>query len=190
MAEYILLVAGSKDTAGFCELDMAGVVQSSNYKTVSARRNSVTLIGKDSSAFSGMSPYQTDYIAAAQSEKPSIALFQRGKSSPLFQCPMQEIVNCLTTDVAGTFLISGTRRGYIYIHDVRSGDLLYLWQGHLKAVSKLQCSADGQFLVSVGEDGLGRAWNLAQVLDPALTMQSGLLKSHKSNDNKLLTPFR
>lgn len=188
--DFVVLVAGSKDSSGFCEIDQAGITQTTNYKQSTAKKNGVALIGRDGAAFSGISTHQGDYLAVAQAEKPALVLYQRGKSSPLFQCPMQEIVNCLTTDIMGTYLYSGTRKGFVYVHDIRTGELVTMWQAHLKAVTKLQLTGDSQFLVSVGEDGLGRCWNVPSILDPALTQQHGLLKAQKSNENRLLSPFR
>lgn len=188
--DFVILVAGSKDSSGYCEIDSSGIAQTTNYKQSVAKKNCVALIGRDGSSFSGISTHQGDYLAVAQAEKPAVVLYQRGKSSPLYQCPMQEIVNCLTTDTTGTYLYSGTRKGYIYIHDLRTGELITTWQAHLKGISKLLLSGDGQFLVSVGDDGLGRCWNIPTIVDSALTNQHGLLKVNKSNDNRLLTPFR
>jgi WD40 repeat protein len=153
------------------------VTQNILYKTTSAAKNCLATIAHDTVSFAGSGLYQSDYIAIASVDKPMIALYQRGKASSLYQCPMQEIVTSLTSDVCGLYLFSGTKKGFIYIHDIRSGELIVSWQAHFKAVTKLYVTADSQYLISAGEDGLCRVWNTCQILDPSLTASNKFFQS-------------
>jgi len=76
------------------------------------------------------------------------------------------------------------------VHQVRTGELVAVWQAHLKGIVKLVASKDSQFLFSAGEDGLLKAWNLCLILDANLAAINSFGKVSKGANSRMFTPFR
>lgn len=55
----------------------------------------------------------SQYIAVAQAKKPQINIYQYGKSQVTFQCHIQEIITCLVSDISGSYLFGGTKKGML-----------------------------------------------------------------------------
>jgi len=105
-----------------------------------------------------------DYLVASQSKKPVLNVYQWGKPQPHQQCHIQEITTALACEQSGTYILGGTKKGWIYCWEVGTGALLTSWQAHFKAVTKILFTTCGQFAVSCSEDGMVRAWDFAAVL--------------------------
>lgn len=161
----VLVISSNKDACGLGVVDVAtGSMVCNNFKNCIADSGALCSIGSSSSSYSGQGS-SGDFIAVAQAKKPVIHIWQWGKPQVAFQCHVQEIVTCLASDISGTFLLGGTKKGWIYCWNIGTGELLNIWQAHFKSVTRLQLSKNGQFCVSVSEDGMGRAWDMAKVLD-------------------------
>lgn len=184
-----MLVTSQSNATGSLEVDASGSIHGAPYRGMLAKRHSMTWIARDQLAFSGVSNLCADHFAFVAFDKPAIVICQRGKSTPLFTCPMQELCSCLASD--STFIYSGTKKGNIYVHQVRTGELVAVWQAHLKGIVKLITSKDSQFLFSAGEDGLLKAWNLCLILDTNLAaINSFGSKVSKGTNSRMFTPFR
>jgi hypothetical protein len=69
-------------------------------------------------------------------------------------------VRALAVSPDATVVAAGTVDGPIHLWDTRSGDHLRTLSGHRGKVSSLAFSADGQMLVSGGEDQSSRVWEV------------------------------
>lgn len=182
MEEALILTSG-KDAAGMGIIDLrTGSALCSNFKNCLAEAGAVCTIGSSTSSYSGYGS-AGDYIAVAQSKKPSINIYQWGKPQVHFQCHIQEIVTAIATDPMGAFLIAGTMKGWIYCWELSSGELINTFQAHFKAITRISVTKIGApYCISVSEDGTGRAWELHKILDSAET--------YKNFGKHSLTPFR
>lgn len=148
-----------------------------------------TLISRDRNVYAGISQYTPgDYIVVAQSLKPLLHVYQWGKPQPLYHISTQEINTCVTSDASGNFLFTGTKKGYVYVWHVVTGELLTVWQAHFQTVNQLLVTQNQQFLISVSEDGMCKVWDLAQILDTNL-FTAASLKMTASNQRTII-PFR
>ncbi len=164
MAE-IVIVSSNKESCGMGVVDVAtGSMVCNSFKNCIADAGALCTIGSSSSSYSGQGS-SGDYIVAAQSKKPVIHIWQWGKSQALMVCHVQEIITSLASDSTGTFLVGGTRKGWVYCWNIASGELVNIWQAHFKTVTRLYISKNGQFCISASEDGMGRAWDMSKVLD-------------------------
>lgn len=148
-----------------------------------------TVLSRDRNAYSGVSQYSPgDYIVAAQALKPLLQVFQWGKPQPLYHITTQEINTCLATDPTGNFVFTGTKKGYIYVWHVMTGELLTVWQAHFQTVQQLVITENQQFLLSISEDGMCKVWDLAQILDTNLFTTASLKMS--ASNQRTIIPFR
>ena len=167
-------MTSSKDAAGIGVLDLkTGSTIGSNFKNCLADPSTICVIG-GSSCYSGLG--STDYLAVAQSKKTVINFYAWGKPQASIQCHVQEITTALACDSQGCFLIGGTKAGRLYCWEVCSGALLQTWQGHFKAITKIEIVKGQPFCVSSSEDGMVRIWDLSIIVD-----QSGGNSSSNSN---------
>ena len=133
------------------------------------------------SSFSGKSKQGSgDYIVATQSKKPLINIWQWGKPQVLMQCRIQEITTSICVDSNGFYIFGGTKGGRIFCWEVSSGNLVQTWQGHYKAITVMCMTDCGTYLLSGGDDGMARAWDI-----PTLLATCG-----KGGVKKRITPFR
>jgi pre-rRNA-processing protein IPI3 len=132
------------------------------FKNCTSDAHCICAVG-GSSSYSGVGS-GGDYLVASQSKKPVLNVYQWGKPQPHQQCHIQEITTALACEQTGTYLLGGTKKGWIYCWEVGTGALLTSWQAHFKAVTKILFTTCGQFAVSCSEDGMVRAWDFAAVL--------------------------
>jgi pre-rRNA-processing protein IPI3 len=148
-----------------------------------------TLISQNRSHFSGVSHFSSgDYLAVAQASKPLIHIYQWGKPQPLYHIATQEILSSLTSDPSGEYLYGGSRKGYIYVWHVVSGELLTVWQAHFQSVNRLIITDNGHYLISGSDDGAVKVWNIAQILDATIVTSSSLKMS--TANQRTVTPYR
>ena len=120
--------------------------------------------GFGGSSFSGFGS-SGDYLAISQSNKPLINIYEWGKSQVKTQCHTQEIMTSVCCDTTGTYLFAGSRKGWLSAWDLSTGNLLNTWQAHVKSITRLAISQDGNFCISAAQDGLCRAWEISSILD-------------------------
>jgi WD40 repeat protein len=138
----------------------------------SVLRSDLSYSGEQASEFNG-----GDYVAVASLGKPQVSYFQWGnKKSSVSH--LQETVSCMTTDQSGRYMFVGTQRGMVYVWEVLTGELLFVNQFHFQKITKLVVTANSQYLVSVGDDGSCKVWQLYQMLDIG------------SSSNSSINPFR
>jgi pre-rRNA-processing protein IPI3 len=185
----VLLVTCHKDSGGgIAVLDLNTCTPASqNFKNCIADAGTSCLVGGGATSFSGVGS-SGDYVAVAQSQKPAIHIYQWGKPQPLYQCHIQEITTALASDHSGRYIVGGSKKGWIYLWELSSGALIRSWQAHFKAVTCLQFTRCGTFLVSASDDGMARAWDLTELVDTySSSALTGALGDRKA---KSVTPFR
>jgi len=180
MEEEILLLTSSKDTFGINSVDTRGIGTGISFKSCVAETGTMCCYGNTQNAYSGINS-SGDYIAVSQANKPLINIYQWGKPQPLYQCHTQEIITSLNS--RASFLFGGSKKGNMYIWVIETGELLATWQAHFKGIKRIEISNNGQFCVTVSEDGMGRAWELCQILDLADA-------THKRITSKHILPYR
>ena len=93
------------------------------------------------------------------------------------QCHVQEISTAVACDPTGSYLVAGANSGRAYWWEVCSGELLATFQVHFKAVSSMQFTRCGLFLITASLDGMIRMWDVVDVLSAAAdrTVGNGVL---------------
>lgn len=177
----ILISSANEGNKGISVQDFNGSNLVSNFKDCICDPGAMCLVGGLSS-FSGQGS-AGDYVVAAQSKKPIINVYQWGKPQVHFQCHVQEIVTAVASDPCGTYLLAGTKRGWIYIWEISSGKLLTSFQAHFKAVTHICSTLRGDLFLSASEDGMARCWDLCNIV--------GQLASSNANGkrNSSVQPF-
>ena len=112
----VLITSANDGNKGMSVNDFNGSSLASNFKDCVCDTGALCLVG-GSSAFSGQGS-AGDYIVAAQSKKPIINVYHWGKPQVHYQCHIQEITTALSSDPSGTYLIGGTKRGWIFIWEI------------------------------------------------------------------------
>ena len=165
LSEVILVTCSKESGGGMACLDVhlastTGVC--SNFKNCIADAHGLCVVS-GSSSYSGQGS-AGDYIVASQSKKPMLNVYQWGKPQPHQQCHIQEITTSLACDSTGTYILGGTKKGWIYCWEVGTGALLTSWQAHFKSVTKILFTPCGHLAVSCSEDGMARAWDVATLV--------------------------
>eukprot|EP00981_Chlorochromonas_danica_P000385 scaffold94_cov242-Ochromonas_danica.AAC.3 len=174
--ERVSLIREEKD--GLLVVGEFGQVSNLSVKSSRVNRNSLCLVSKSQASPQGLGS-GGDYFVVAHADRPSLQFFHFGKSEPILHVSTQEICSVVATDRLGTLLICGTGKGNIFVWDLSNGELVATWLAHFKAVSQIAVSLDNEVLVTVGDDGLARAWKLAHALD-----------RHNSSSSEVMQPFR
>lgn len=184
MNDVLLITSANEGSKGISVSALNGSSLASNFKDCVVDSGAMCIVG-GSSSFSGQG-CSCDYIVAAQSQKPVINVYHWGKSQVYYQCHVQEITTSLACDSSGSYLLGGTKRGWIYLWELASGKLLTSFQAHFKAITQLTCTKRGEFFISASEDGMVRAWDLCDTVSKAEMVTSGTSTS-KATGTK---PFR
>lgn len=138
------------------------------------------------SSYSGLGS-QGDMLLTAQKNSASIHVHQWNKPQTHVLCRIQEVLTSLTTDYTGTFLIGGTKKGWLYCWEVGTGKLLNFWQGHFKTVRRIYFTkAKSPILITASEDGIAKAWDMADVL----TSSSAVSSSSNHNGSISVQAFK
>ena len=178
----VLVFSSSKDACGLGVLDVStGSSIGIAFKNCIADAGTMCTLGYNESSYSGRGS-SGDYIAVSQSKKPLIHLYKWGTQVPFAQYHIQEIVTAMAADASGTFLIGGTKQGWIHCWNTSTGELVNMWQAHYKDVTRIYVTKNNQYIISSATDGVTRAWDLTKVLDIS---ERGRTKSKVS-----VTPFR
>jgi pre-rRNA-processing protein IPI3 len=182
--EEVAIVCSNKDNSslgGIAVVDIrTGSNMCSNFKNCVTEPNGVCVVG-GTSGYSGVGCSSGDYIVACQAAKPIINVWQWGKAQVHYTCHVQEISTSVVCDPCGTYLIAGTKKGWLYCWELSTGNLLYSWQGHFKSITKLMFSGCGNYCISSSEDGAIKVWELATIIGD---FNSGSLK------RQMIQPYR
>ena len=182
MTNLVLITSANEGNKGIGVNDFNGSNLATNFKDCVADTGALCLVGGTSS-FSGQGA-AGDYVVAAQSKKPVINVYHWGKPQVHYQCHVQEITTAITADSSGTYLLGGTKRGWVYIWEISSGALLTSFQAHFKAVTHVKVTARSDFFVSASEDGMARCWDLCSIVGNAAAAAAN------SKRNAGVQPFR
>jgi pre-rRNA-processing protein IPI3 len=174
--DYLLLISSANEgNKGISVNALNGSSLANNFKDSVVDTGALCTVG-GSSSFAGQGN-SCDYVVAAQSQKPIINVYHWGKSQIHYQCHIQEITTALACDPSGTYLIGGTKRGWIYMWELASGKLLTSFQAHYKSITQLHCTKREEFFFSASEDGMVRAWDLCSVVGTAEASSAGSKQS-------------
>lgn len=131
---------------------------------------------------------RTDHVAVAQAGKLALHLFSWGKDVPALKCHVAEPMGPVASTSCGNFLFAGGVSGKVYVWDVKTGELVLVFDAHYKAVSALALTSDDSHLVSAGEDAVVHVWRLADILDEpdvATSFSNGLQPARSFTEHAL-----
>ncbi|CAI5710770.1 unnamed protein product [Peronospora destructor] len=120
---------------------------------------------------------RTDHLVAVQEGKLALNLYNWGKDIPVYKCHVAEKMGPVTSSSCGNFLFAGGESGKVYVWDVKTGDLVTVFDAHYKRVSALVLTSDNSHLITAGEDALVHVWRLIDLLDEpnaASSFQQGM----------------
>lgn len=186
----VVIVTSSKDSGGgIAILDLVTCTPvCTNFKNCIAETGTACLLGNGVSSFSGNGS-SGDYVAVAQSKKPTINIYQWGKPQALYQCHIQEITSALASDRMGRYICAGSKKGWCTFWELSTGLLLHSFQAHFKAVTKVEFTACGGYCVTVSEDGMARVWEVAQIVDQS-EIVGRIGASVSVSSKRSITPYR
>ncbi|CAI5740993.1 unnamed protein product [Hyaloperonospora brassicae] len=120
---------------------------------------------------------RTDHVVAVQEGKLVLNLYRWGTNMPVFKCHVAERMGPVTASSCGNFLFAGADSGKVYVWDVKTGELVTVFDAHYKRVSALALTAEDSHLITAGEDALVHVWRLLDLLDEpdvAASFQQGV----------------
>uniref|UniRef100_M4BJI9 WD repeat-containing protein 54 beta-propeller domain-containing protein n=1 Tax=Hyaloperonospora arabidopsidis (strain Emoy2) TaxID=559515 RepID=M4BJI9_HYAAE len=115
---------------------------------------------------------RTDHVVAVQEGKLVLNLYNWGNNMPMFKCHVAEKMGPVTSSSCGNFLFAGAESGKVYVWDVKTGELVTVFDAHYKRVSAVALTSEDSHLVTAGEDALVHVWRLLDLLDAPDTASS------------------
>ena len=182
-----MIVNGVKDGVE-CLLVVDGENKSvhGSFKDSQPSGAAATCLISGGSSYSGLGS-QGDVLLTAQKNNAAIHVHQWNKPQTHVLCRIQEVLASLACDYTGTFLIGGTKKGWLYCWEVGTGKLLNFWQGHFKTVRRIYFTkAKSPILITASEDGIAKAWDMADVL----TASSASSSSSNHHGSISVQPFK
>lgn len=181
----VIVATSSKDSGGIAVIDLtSGSSICPNFKNCIADPGALCFAGSSSSSFAGNGSVG-DYIISSQSKKTVIHIWQWSKPQVHMQCHTQEILSAIKSDITGTFVFGGSKKGWIYVWDITTGELIRTLQAHFKAITRIEVDPRGLFCISSSDDGMIRVWDLNTLVESSSEMTKGV-----SSGKKTFTPFR
>jgi pre-rRNA-processing protein IPI3 len=108
---------------------------------------------------------RTDHLVAVQDGKLALHLFAWSKDMPVFKCHSAEKMGPTAVTACGNFFFAGAQSGKVYVWDVKTGELVMVWDAHFKGVSAIALTSDDSHIITAGEDAVVHVWRLMDVLD-------------------------
>ena len=136
------------------------------FKDCDPTGSSAICLVSGASSYSGIGS-QGDLVIAAQLKSAAIHVYQWHKPQSHVLCRMQEMITSLSCDSMGTYLLGGTKKGWLYLWEIGTGKLLNFWQGHFKPVQAISCAQQNNFFVTSSEDGITKVWDICDILNGA-----------------------
>jgi pre-rRNA-processing protein IPI3 len=97
-------------------------------------------------------------------QKPGVVVLDWFTGAVQTKCGASERMGPVAVTPDGLYCAAGSQSGKVFVWSVLNGALLSVFPAHYKALTCLQFSADGAFLVSASEDAVVRVWLLGDVL--------------------------
>ena len=186
--DEVLILTSSKDSGGgVAVLDLKTCTPiCGNFKnSIADAGGSAACLGSGLSSFGGAGSCG-DYLAVAQSKKPTINIYQWCKPQVLYQCHLQEIMVSVAADPSGRYFVGGSKKGWLYLWELSTGALINSWQAHFKSVTRVQFTRCGGYCMSVSEDGMARCWEIMQFVDTS----NSLVDGSSATSRRSVTPYR
>ena len=92
----------------------------------------------------------------------NLVVWDLATCSPRAECQHPEGITCLLAHPTNHMLITGALDGVVRCWDSRSGELAMAFRGHVDAVQAMDLSADGNQILTGGEDCIARVFDLRQ----------------------------
>ncbi|KAJ0398846.1 hypothetical protein ATCC90586_001373 [Pythium insidiosum] len=108
---------------------------------------------------------RTEHLVAAQDGKLALNIWTWSKDMPVLKCHTAEKMGPTAVTRCGNFFFGGAHSGKMYVWDVKTGELVMVWDAHYKAVSAIALTHDDSHVITAGEDAVVHVWRLADVLD-------------------------
>jgi pre-rRNA-processing protein IPI3 len=121
----------------------------------------------------GMCAVGTSYVAAAESDRPSVALWRWGREQHLRRCNAQERLGPVAATSDGLHIVAGGVSGRLFLWEASSGALRCVWDGHFRSVTALSVSDDDAFLITAGADAIVNVWSFVSLLRAGGSAASG-----------------
>lgn len=120
---------------------------------------------------------RTDHLVAMQDNKLAAHIWAWSKDMPVYKCHTAEKMGPTAATSCGNFLFAGAQSGKVYVWDVKTGELVMVWDAHYKSVAAIALTSDDSHVITAGDDAVVHVWRLMDILDePDVTssFQQGL----------------
>ncbi|KAL0582210.1 hypothetical protein ABG067_007973 [Albugo candida] len=109
---------------------------------------------------------RTESLVCIQANKLVIHLYSWSHASPIFKCHVAEKLGPVCVTQCGNFVFAGAQSsGKVYVWDVKTGQLVAVWDAHYKGVRAIALTSDDSHLVTAGEDAIVHVWRLVDILE-------------------------
>ncbi|TYZ60174.1 hypothetical protein PybrP1_012083 [[Pythium] brassicae (nom. inval.)] len=152
LADKVLLLGSSQENELFVA-DAATGGQLYCFKNCRAARFGVQVLPR------------TDHLVAVQDGKLAAHLWAWAKDMPVFKCHTAERMGPTAVTSCGNFFFAGAQSGKVYVWDVKTGDLVMVWDAHYKSVAALALTSDDSHVITAGDDAVVHVWRLVDILD-------------------------
>ncbi|CEG40362.1 WD40 repeat protein [Plasmopara halstedii] len=148
-----VLLLGSSETNELLVVDASNGSRLFCFKNCRSAMNGVHVVPR------------TNHLVGVQEGKLALHLWNWGKDMPVFKCHVAEKMGPITSSTCGNILFAGATSGKVYVWDIKTGELVTVFDAHYKRVSALALTSDDSHLITAGEDALVHVWRLVDLLD-------------------------
>ena len=104
------------------------------------------------------------FVLCADRERSFVHAWSWRKEQPRYRCQAPERITCLTCSADGAHCVGGGSSGKLYLWQVGTGQLLFMWDAHFKSATSLSMALCDGYLLSAGADAIIFAWSFADLL--------------------------
>nr|CCA21316.1 WD domaincontaining protein putative [Albugo laibachii Nc14] len=109
---------------------------------------------------------RTDSLVCIQANKLVIHIYTWSQGAPIFRCHVAERLGPVCVTQCGNFVFAGAQEsGKVYVWDVKTGQLVAVWDAHYKGVRAIALTSDDSHLITAGEDAIVHVWRLVDILE-------------------------